>query len=230
MNYQIQGGGGAKALSDGMHVRNSNCSHSVVVETPVVSKPSLLTRLKNAFTPAKTPLTGRQAPHMQTPALNDLSTPSYRSSKKRKRECHGDENFDLSVHTPCIQASGDIELTDFTVSMDTPPNKLFVGSPRSSMFPLERLTPLIESNGSPRFQSPLCQSPRRSIRIAKRRSTCQQVASPRHLPSASVLSPVGAYTCSSIANPYTLFHYFLHSQLLILFFSSCLCVRCKTTC
>ncbi len=159
-----------------------------------MSKPSLLTRFKNAFTPAKTPLTGRQAPHMQTPALNDLSTPSYRSSRKRKRKCHGDESFDLSLHTPCIQGSGDIELTDFIVSMDTPPNKLFVDSPRSTMFPLERLTPLIENNGSPRLQSPLCQSPRRSIRIAKRRSICQQVASPRHLPSAAVLSPVGAYS------------------------------------
>ncbi len=164
------------------------------VQTPAISKPSLLTRIVNAFTPAKTPLTRKQRA-VRTPSLNNLSTPYHhtsinRSFRKRKRDYDNEENFDLNIRTPCIQASGqaDIELTNFTVcSMDT--STMFLDSPNSSASPLPRLYPMLESNRSP--LSPLCSSPRRSVRIAKRWSMCQQVASP--LSAIPTSSPVSLY-------------------------------------
>ncbi len=161
----------------------------------------------NAFTPVKTPLT-RQRAAIQTPAsLNNLSTPYHHASvihsrRKRKQDSDNDENFDLSVWTPCIQESYSIEMIDFTAasvdntstptSVDNtsaPTNRLLIDSPNSIASPLPRLNFLLENNRSP--LSPLSSSPRRSVRIAKRRSTCQQVASP--LSVVPIFSPVSVH-------------------------------------
>jgi len=131
--------------------------------TPAVTRTSLFDRIKSVFTPA------RQAkphpePHIATP-YPGTTTPLV--SRKRKREV--DEN-DLTTPVVFNHSVNGIELSDLT---NTPVNRLF-----NAPSPLYVVTPQSSPAG-----------PRRSVRIARRRSQLH-TQSPIKLPSTSVLSPV----------------------------------------